>query len=146
MRLGLIALLAVTTCALAQTPAPIFIEDLTSPELKRAIDAGRTIVLVPIGGTEQNGPHMTLGKHNVRVRALAERIARTLGDALVAPVVAYVPEGGVAPPQAHMRFPGTITVPDAAFETTLEFAARSFASTGSATLSFWATTAAIRRT
>jgi creatinine amidohydrolase/Fe(II)-dependent formamide hydrolase-like protein len=126
MRLGLIALLAVTTCALAQAPAPVFIEDLTSPELKRAIDAGRTIVLVPIGGTEQNGPHMTLGKHNARVRALAERIAQTLGNALVAPVVAYVPEGGVAPPQAHMRFPGTITVPDAAFETTLEYAARSF--------------------
>ena len=126
MRLGLIALLAVTTCALAQAPAPVFIEDLTSPELKRAIDAGRTVVLVPIGGTEQNGPHMTLGKHNARVRALAERIAQTLGDALVAPVVAYVPEGGVAPPAAHMRFPGTITVPDAAFETTLEYAARSF--------------------
>ena len=126
MRLGLIALLAVTACALAQAPPPVFLEELTSPELKRAIDAGSTIVLVPIGGTEQNGPHMTLGKHNARVRVLAERIARTLGNALVAPVVAYVPEGGVAPPQAHMRFPGTITVPDAAFETTLEYAARSF--------------------
>jgi len=126
MRFGLIALLAVTACAFAQAPAPVFIEDLTSPELRRAIDAGRTTVLVPIGGTEQNGPHMTLGKHNARVRALAERIAQTLGNALVAPVVAYVPEGGVAPPQAHMRFPGTITVTDAAFQTTLEYAARSF--------------------
>lgn len=126
MRFGLIALLAVTACAFAQAPAPVFIEDLTSPELRRAIDAGRTTVLMPIGGTEQNGPHMTLGKHNARVRALAERIAQTLGNALVAPVVAYVPEGGVAPPQAHMRFPGTITVTDAAFETTLEYAARSF--------------------
>jgi creatinine amidohydrolase/Fe(II)-dependent formamide hydrolase-like protein len=126
MRFGLIALLAVTACAFAQAPAPVFIEDLTSPELRRAIDAGRTTVLVPIGGTEQNGPHMTLGKHNARVRALAERIAQTLGNALVAPVVAYVPEGAVAPPQAHMRFPGTITVTDAAFETTLEYAARSF--------------------
>jgi creatinine amidohydrolase/Fe(II)-dependent formamide hydrolase-like protein len=126
MRLGLIALLAVASCALAQAPAPAFIEDLTSPELKRAIEGGKTIVLVPIGGTEQNGPHMTLGKHNARVRALAERIALTLGNALVAPVVAYVPEGGVTPPAAHMRFPGTITVPDAVFEKTLEFAARSF--------------------
>lgn len=126
MRLGLIALLAVTACALAQAPAPVFIEDLTSPELRRAVESGRTIVLVPIGGTEQNGPHMTLGKHNARVRLLAERIARALGNALVAPVIAYVPEGGVAPPQAHMRFPGTITVPDAAFQTMLEYAARSF--------------------
>ncbi len=126
MRFGLIAILAVTACAFAQAPAPVFIEDLTSPELRRAVDAGRTTVLVPIGGTEQNGPHMTLGKHNARVRALAERIAQALGNALVAPVVAYVPEGAVSPPAAHMRFPGTITVPDAAFETTLEYAARSF--------------------
>ena len=29
---------------------------------------------------------------------------------------AYVPEGGIHPPTAHMRFPGTITVPDATFE------------------------------
>ncbi len=126
LRLGFIALIAMASCAWAQAPVSVFIEDLTSPELKRAIDAGRTIVLVPIGGTEQNGPHMTLGKHNARVHALAERIALSLGNALVAPVVAYVPEGSVAPPAAHMRFPGTITVPDAVFEKTLESAARSF--------------------
>jgi creatinine amidohydrolase/Fe(II)-dependent formamide hydrolase-like protein len=69
---------------------------------------------------------MVLGKHNVRVKALAGRIASGLGHALVAPVVAYVPEGAVHPPTAHMRFPGTITIPDAAFESTLESAARSF--------------------
>ena len=126
MRTALIALLAVASCAVAQPPDPVFVEDLTSPELRRAIDAGKTIVLIPIGGTEQNGPHMTLGKHNARVRALAEKIALALGNALVAPVIAYVPEGGVAPPSAHMRFPGTITVPDAVFEKTLEYAARSF--------------------
>jgi creatinine amidohydrolase/Fe(II)-dependent formamide hydrolase-like protein len=55
-----------------------------------------------------------------------ERIARALGNALVAPVIAYVPEGGIEPPTAHMRFPGTITVPDDVFEKTLESAARSF--------------------
>jgi creatinine amidohydrolase/Fe(II)-dependent formamide hydrolase-like protein len=69
---------------------------------------------------------MALGKHNARVRALAERIARELGNALVAPVIAYVPEGGITPPTEHMRFPGTITVPDATFENLLESAARSF--------------------
>jgi len=83
-------------------------------------------VIVPVGGTEQSGPHIALGKHNVRARALAGRIAAGLGDALVAPVIAYVPEGAVEPPAGHMRFPGTITLPEAAFETTLEYAARSF--------------------
>jgi creatinine amidohydrolase len=37
-----------------------------------------------------------------------------------------VPEGDVEHPQGHLKFPGTITVPPAAFETTLEYAAKSF--------------------
>ncbi len=69
---------------------------------------------------------MVLGKHNARVKFLAGKIATTLGNALVAPVIAYVPEGSVNPPAAHMRFPGTITVPDDVFEKTLESAARGF--------------------
>jgi creatinine amidohydrolase len=109
----------------AQTPS-VFLEDLTWTELKREVAAGKTTIIVPIGGTEQNGPHMALGKHNARVRALSEKIARELGNALVAPVIAYVPEGTVDPPSAHMRFPGTITIPDKTFEQVLESAARSF--------------------
>jgi creatinine amidohydrolase/Fe(II)-dependent formamide hydrolase-like protein len=104
----------------------LLIEQLTSPELRQAIAGGKTTILVPIGGTEQNGPHMVLGKHNVRARLLAERIAERLGDALVAPVVAYVPEGNVTPPAGHMRFAGTISVPEDAFEKMLAGAARSF--------------------
>ena len=57
-------------------------------------------------------------------------IAQSLGNALVAPVIAYVPEGNLSSPTAHMRFPGTITVPDAAFETILEYAARSMKQAG----------------
>jgi len=111
---------------LAQAPETVFLEELTWTELKDQIDAGKTTIIVPIGGTEQNGPAMALGKHNVRAKALAEKIAKALGNAVVAPVVAYAPEGGVNPPTAHMRLPGTITVPDDAFEKTLEYAARSF--------------------
>jgi creatinine amidohydrolase/Fe(II)-dependent formamide hydrolase-like protein len=95
-------------------------------ELRDEIRAGKTTIIVPIGGTEQNGPHMALGKHNARAKALSERIARELGNALVAPVIAYVPEGSVEPPTAHMRFPGTITIPDKTFEQVLESAAHSF--------------------
>jgi len=108
----------------------VFIEDLTSPELQALVHGGRTIALVPIGGTEQNGPHMTLGKHNVRVKALAEKIARALGNALVAPVIAYVPEGNVNPPTLHMRFAGTMTVPATTFESVLEYTARSLRASG----------------
>jgi creatinine amidohydrolase/Fe(II)-dependent formamide hydrolase-like protein len=114
------------TAAPAAPPASVFIDDLTWTELRAEIAAGKTTILVPIGGTEQNGPHMTLGKHNVRVTALAQKIAQALGNALVAPTLAYVPEGGVNPPTSHMRFPGTLTMPEATFEKVVEYAARSF--------------------
>jgi creatinine amidohydrolase len=120
-------LLALTLVSLARADArSVQIEELTSPELSERIAAGATTVLIPIGGTEQNGPHMVLGKHNVRARVLAAAIAQRLGNALVAPVIAYVPEGSIHPPAAHMRFAGTISIPDAAFESMLEGAARSF--------------------
>ncbi|MFL6661334.1 MAG: creatininase family protein [Rhizobacter sp.] len=119
-------LIACAHPAAAQAPATVFLEELTWTELRDRIGAGDTTVIVPVGGTEQNGPAMVLGKHNVRVKLLAGRIATGLGHAIVAPVIAYVPEGAVNPPTAHMRFPGTITIPDAAFESTLEYAARSF--------------------
>jgi len=129
LRAGLLCLaLAAAAAVAAPAPAgaPVRLEDLTSTELRDQVKAGRTTIIVPIGGTEQNGAHMTLGKHNARVKLLSERIAKELGDALVAPVVAYVPEGGVAPPTGHMRYPGTITVPAETFERVLEYAARSF--------------------
>ncbi len=107
-------------------PAKVFIEDLTAPELHERIISGSTTVLIPIGGTEQNGPHMVLGKHNVRARFLAGRIAEHLGNAVVAPVLAYVPEGSITPPAAHMRFSGTISIADSTFESILESTARSF--------------------
>lgn len=126
LRLVLGLMLLGSAPASAQMPDTVFLEELTWTEVRDQIKAGKTIILVPLGGTEQNGPHMALGKHNARVRALSERIARGLGDALVAPVLAYVPEGGLNPPTGHMRFPGTITVPEETFEKVLESAARSF--------------------
>ena len=110
----------------AQAVESVFLEELTWTELRDQIRAGKTTVIVPIGGTEQNGTHMALGKHNLRVRYLSDKIARALGNALVAPVIAYVPEGALAPPTGHMRFSGTITVPEDAFDKILEYAARSF--------------------
>lgn len=92
------------------------LENLTWIELRDQIRTGRTTAIVPIGGTEQNGPAMTLGKHNIRVSVLARRIADQLGNAIVAPVIAYVPEGSLAPPTGHMKFPGTLTISEDVFE------------------------------
>ena len=112
--------------AFAQTPDTVYLEELTWTELRALIASQSTTIIVPVGGTEQNGPHMALGKHNVRVKALSEKIARALGHTLVAPVIAYVPEGRLSPATEHMRFPGTITVPDESFQKVIEYAARSF--------------------
>ncbi len=120
-----VALTAPATSALAAPAGHLHLEDFTWTELRARIDAGATTVLIPIGGTEQNGPHISLGKHNQRVRLLAEKIAKALGNAVVAPVLAYVPEGNITPPTQHMRYAGTISVPEAAFEAMLEAAARS---------------------
>lgn len=111
---------------LAAPPPSVFVEDLTWTEVRDQVASGKTTVIIPIGGIEQNGPHMVLGKHNARVRALSEKIAVALGNALVAPTLAYAPEGGLDPPTSHMRFPGTVTMPDATFEKVVEYAARSF--------------------
>jgi len=110
----------------AQAPDTVLLEELTWTELRELIGSKTTTIIVPVGGTEQNGPHMTLGKHNVRVKVLSEKIARALGHTLVAPVIAYVPEGRLSPATGHMRFPGTVTVPDETFQKVLEYAARSF--------------------
>jgi creatinine amidohydrolase/Fe(II)-dependent formamide hydrolase-like protein len=123
--LGVLFLLAAAS-PLAGASGPSFIDELTWPELQDRIRGGATTVIIPIGATEQNGPHMVLGKHNIRVQALSAKIAQALGNALVAPVVSYVPEGSINPPTAHMRFPGTTTIPDAVFEQVIESAARSF--------------------
>jgi len=107
-------------------PDSVFLEELTWMEARDAIAAGKTTVIIPTGGTEQNGPHMALGKHNYLVKYKAGAIAKQLGNALVAPVVAYVPEGDIDPPTGHMRFTGTITTPEDVFAKVLEYAARSF--------------------
>ena len=124
--LAVLALALAAATAAAAAPRSVYLEQLTSAEVRDALrEHALTTAIIPVGGTEQSGPHMALGKHNVRARVLAGRIAGQLGNAVVAPVVAYVPEGRVAPPTEHMRWAGTISVPADAFRAILEGAARS---------------------
>jgi creatinine amidohydrolase/Fe(II)-dependent formamide hydrolase-like protein len=91
-------------------PNSVFIEDLTWPEVRTAIAGGKTIALYYAGGTEQNGPHMALGKHNVIARHVAGEIARSLGNALVYPVLPFAPAGDAAAKSGHMKYEGTVTL------------------------------------
>jgi creatinine amidohydrolase/Fe(II)-dependent formamide hydrolase-like protein len=107
------------------TPRPIdaldsvFIEELTWMEVRDALRAGKDTVIVATGGVEQNGPYLATGKHNIILRATTEAIARKLGNTLVAPIVAFVPEGGIDPPTGHMQYPGTISLSEATYQALL---------------------------
>jgi sterol desaturase/sphingolipid hydroxylase (fatty acid hydroxylase superfamily)/creatinine amidohydrolase/Fe(II)-dependent formamide hydrolase-like protein len=105
-------------------PPSVYMEDLTWPEIHVAVRNGYTTAIVASGGTEQNGPHMVLGKHNLVVRYAAGEIAKRLGGTLVAPVIPYVPEGDIGPPATgNMPWDGTMGVPDQVLEELLYWAA-----------------------
>ena len=112
---------------MAQSQLPsLHLAQLTWTEVDKAIDDGYDTILIPTGGIEQNGPHVVLGKHNVVITHTAHKIARALGNTLVAPVIDYVPEGTIEPkPDGHMAFAGTISIPEAVFEQVLEATASS---------------------
>jgi len=107
-------LLLSTNFAHAQSRS-VFIEDLTWPELRDAMASGKTTAIYYAGSTEQNGPHMALGKHNFIAHYVAGRIAEELGNALVYPILPFAPTGDRSKKSGHMKFPGTVTVSEAIF-------------------------------
>lgn len=120
----------------APLPDSVEMKDMTWVEVRTALKAGHTTVIVPTGGVEQNGPHMILGKHDYLVGYAARQIAKEVGKTLVVPVISYVPEGDYDPPTGHMKFPGTIGVTEAVFAGVLEGVARSLKAAGFKTICF----------
>ena len=108
-----------------RAPDTVFIDELTWEETRDALKAGKTTVIVPTGGTEKNGYHMVLGKHNYVVSFAANQMARKLGNALVAPTIQYVPEG-----DPDRQGPGSISLPSPAYDQLLDAAARSLKAHG----------------
>ena len=88
----------------------VYIEDLTWPEIRDAVAAGKKTAIIYAGSTEQKGPHMATGQHNVVARFAAGRIAETLGDALVYPTLPFAPTGDPIKRSGHMRFPGSVSL------------------------------------
>ena len=119
----------------AQLPTPkppdtVFLEELTWDELAMLIKGGKTTVILGTAGTEQKGPHMAIGEHKYVTTYCADKIARALGNAIVAPIITYVPEGSWEPVRGHMTKAGTITLPEDRFRTLLELNARSLRGSG----------------
>ena len=108
----------------------VFIEEMTWMEVRDAMRVGKDTVIVATGGVEQNGPYTAAGKHNYVLRGTTEAIARKLGDALVAPIVGFVPEGDIDPPTGHMKYPSTVSVTPATYEKLLTDICASFRTHG----------------
>jgi creatinine amidohydrolase len=110
-------------CADAPNPLPppntVWIEEMTWMDVRDAVKAGKTTVIIPTGGVEPNGPWLVTGKHNYVLQANCDAIARKLGNALCAPIVKFVPEGNIEPQSGHMRSPGTISMRQETFRALL---------------------------
>jgi len=117
-------------------PAPntVWLEEMTWMDVRDAIAAGKTTVIVPTGGMEPNGPWLVTGKHNYVLHTNCDAIARKLGNALCAPIVKFVPEGSYDPPSGHMTSPGTITAREGTFRALLTDIAASLKAHGFTTI------------
>ena len=124
-----------TTAPASKTPtkAPdtVFVDELTWEENRDAMKAGKTVFIVPIGGTEKNGYHMVLGKHNYTVTHAANVMARKLKNALVVPTLQYVPEG-----DPDRQNSGAISLPSPAYDGVLDAIARSLKAHGATDILF----------
>lgn len=98
----------------------VWIEELTYMEVRDRIANGSTTAIIATGGIEENGPYLATGKHNYILQAICPAIARDLGNALCAPIVAFVPEGDLDPPSGAMHFPGTFGVRDETYAALLD--------------------------
>jgi len=110
----LIAMITAAVPACAQVRS-VWIDDLTWWEVRDAIAGGKRTAIIYTGSSEQNGPHMVIGKHNIIAHYTAQRIAEELGDALVYPTVPFAVTGNAIARTGHMRFPGSVTLPPEVF-------------------------------
>jgi creatinine amidohydrolase len=79
---------------------------LTSP----SAGSQRWVLLVPLGSTEQHGPHLPLDTDTRIAVAVADRVAAGRAGVAVAPAVAYGASG------EHQGFAGTVSIGQAALE------------------------------
>ena len=87
--------------------------EMTWEETQEALKETNMVVL-PIGSTEQHGPHLPLGNDALQVREMARRIVLKLEGMGIKAVVGPLVPFGVAP--YHMPFPGTISLQPSTFQ------------------------------
>jgi mycofactocin system creatininase family protein len=97
------------------------LSDLASPEAARA--APGAILAVPVGATEQHGPHLPLSTDTEIAAALVEGLAAARPSVVAAPPLAYGSSG------EHAGFAGTLSIGQEALERVLVELVRSAAAT-----------------
>lgn len=112
------------------TPNTVWMEEMTWMDVRDALKAGKTSVIIATGGMEPNGPWLATGKHNYVLQSNCEAIARKLGNALCAPIVKFVPEGDIEKKTSHMASPGTISMREDTFRGILRDTAESLQAHG----------------
>jgi creatinine amidohydrolase/Fe(II)-dependent formamide hydrolase-like protein len=109
--LAVLALCTTPVTAQMSTPEPgiagarvpnVEFDMMTWPEVKAAIESGKTTALVYNGGTEQRGPQNVNGGHTLMGREIVRGIAIRLGNAIAAPVLPFSVN------RASADLPGTI--------------------------------------
>jgi mycofactocin precursor peptide peptidase len=108
---------------MTRPPVPGRLADATWPEVEERRSAGPTTLLVPLGATEQHGPHLPLGTDSRIAEVLARVAAARVPGAIVAPTLPYGSSG------EHQDFPGTLSIGAAATELVLVELGRSAAET-----------------
>src|SRR5205809_2940042 len=101
------------------TPNTVWLEEMTWMDVRDALKAGKTTIIIATGGLEPNGPWLATGKHNYVLQGNCEAVARKLGNALCAPIVKFVPEGNWEPPTIHMASPNTVSLREETFRALL---------------------------
>jgi creatinine amidohydrolase len=97
---------------------------MRSPQVRDAIAAGCSTVLLAVGSTEQHGPHLPTGTDSLVGDHLMEEIARRLGNALIAPTIR------VGASEHHMAYAGSMTLREEVLEEVLVDCCRSLARHG----------------
>jgi mycofactocin precursor peptide peptidase len=95
----------------------------TSPEIRDRAARGGSTLLVPLGATEQHGPHLPLGTDSDIATALARDAAARIPGAVVGPTLPYGSSG------EHQDFAGTLSIGAAATELVLVELGRSASDT-----------------
>src|ERR1700723_1563864 len=94
----------------AYAQSKVDFEMMTWPEVKKAIESGKTPALIYNGGTEQRGPQNVNGGHTLMGHATVIAIAEKLGNAIAAPVMPFSVN------RASAELPGTIGLTGPLFE------------------------------